>query len=484
MTVLPTIWDKKVILPIRARGVFALGVVLASLSLVALPRVVALDPDRRISQYGHTVWRIQDGVISPPTSIAQTTDGFLWITTAQGLMRFDGVRFTPWQPPQRQNLPGTHFSAIFGSRDGSLWIGTTRGLARWKDGQLRTYTDLEHPAGIFDIMEDDSGTIWATRYGSNAREAPLCSISKETLRCFGKKDGIPVGSGLGLTHDSEGNIWFGSKVLVRWRPGTPATTYFGEIAELAKGDGVNDVALGPSGTAWASLDGMGPQLGVRYYSGGKGTSYAVPGFDGARVRSGALLVDRLGSLWVGTMNDGVYRICGGVADHYGVSDGLSGNTAGNLFEDREGNIWVITDGGLDMFRDTALISYTTRQGVSDSLFYSVMALRNGAVLMGTGGALNILRKEDGKAAIFDQKVARQGVAPMLEDHSGVVWLGMDLALMRFQNGRFRDIQAPGRQPFASLGGVTGIAEDSVGTIWVLTPRGQLFSIVGEKIKQA
>jgi hypothetical protein len=284
---------------IRGRRVIVLGTVWVTLSLLALPPALALDPDRRISQYGHTVWRIQDGAISPPTNIAQTTDGFLWVTTAQGLMRFDGVRFMPWQPPQGQNLPGTHFSAVFGSRDGSLWIGTTRGLARWKDGQLRTFTDLEHPTGIGEIIEDDSGTIWATRYGLNAREAPLCSISQETLRCFGKKDGIPVTYGLGLTHDGEGNIWFGSSVLVRWRPGTPATTYFAEIArELAKGDGVGDVALGPSGTAWASLDGTGPQLGIQYYSGGKWTSYAVPGFDGARVSPFALLVDRRGSLWV------------------------------------------------------------------------------------------------------------------------------------------------------------------------------------------
>ena len=484
MTVIQTMWDKAVIVRIRARRVFVLGTALASLLPVALPRAHALDPDRRISQYGHIVWRIQDGAISPPTNIAQTTDGFLWVTTAQGLMRFDGVRFMKWQPPQGQNLPGTHFSAIFGSRDGSLWIGTTRGLARWKDGQLRTYTDLEHPAAIFAIIEDDSGTIWATRYGQYAREAPLCSISEEKLRCFGKKDGIPVGYGLGLTHDSEGNIWFGSKVLVRWRPGTPATTYFGEIAELAKSDGVVEVALGPSGTVWASLDGTGPQLGIRYYSGGKWTSYAVPGFDRARVRPGHLLVDRRGSLWVGTKNDGVYRICGGVADHYGVSDGLSGNDAGSIFEDREGNIWVLTDGGLDMFRDTALISYTTRQGVSDSEFHSVMALRNGAVWIGTSGALNILRKQDGKTAIFDRKVSGQGVGPMLEDHSGVVWLGVDLTLMRFQHGRFREIQAPGGQSFASFGGVTGIAEDPGGTIWVLTnQRSQLFSIVGDKIKQ-
>src|SRR3984957_13159662 len=477
MTVLETKWGKVVVVRIRARRVFVLGTVLANLALVALPRAHALDPDRRISQYGHTVWRIQDGAISPPTSIAQTADGFLWVTTAEGLMRFDGVRFMPWQPPQGQNLPGTHFSALLGSRDGSLWIGTTRGLARWKDGQLRTYTDPEHPTGIGAIIEDDSGTIWATRYGLYAREAPLCSISGETLRCFGKKDGIPVTYGQGLTHDSEGNIWFGSSVLIRWRPGTPATTYFGEIAELAKGDGVADVALGPSGTAWAA----GLQLGVRHYSGGKWTSYAVPGFDGARVHSEALLVDRRGSLWVGTRNDGLYRISGGVADHYGVSDGLSGNSLGSLFEDREGNIWVLTDGGLDMFRDTALISYTTRQGVSDRGFHSVMALRNGEVWIGTDEALNILRKQDGKTAIFDRKLSGQGVGPMLEDHSGVVWLGVDLALMRFQNGRFREI---GGQRFASFGGVSGIAEDPGGTIWVLTGRGnQLFSIVGDKVEK-
>ena len=484
MTVLRTMWGNAVVVRIRARRVFVLGTVLANLSLVALPRALALDPDRRISQYGHTVWRIQDGAISPPTNIAQTADGFLWITTAQGLMRFDGVRFMPWQPPQGQNLPGTHFSAVFGSRDGSLWIGTTRGLARWKNGQLRTYTDLKHPAGIFEIMEDDSGTIWATRYGSNAREAPLCSISGETLRCFGKKDGIPVGYGLGLTRDSEGNIWFGSKVLVRWRPGTPATTYFGEIAELAKSDGVINVALGPSGTAWASLDGTGPQLGLRYYSEGKWTSYAVPGFDPARVRPGALLVDHRGALWVATKNDGVYRIYGGVADHYGVSDGLSGNDVGPIFEDREGNISVVTDGGLDMFHDTALISYTTRQGVSDSEFHSVMALHNGAVLIGTSGALNILRKQDGKTGILNRKVSGQGIGPMLEDHTGGVWLGVDLALMQFQNGRFREIKAPGGQRFTSVGGVSAIAEDSGGTIWVLTATGQLFSIVGDTTKQA
>src|SRR5215471_5186230 len=159
------------------------------LCLLATSIANGLEPNRKLSQYGHTAWRIQDGAIPPPIAIAQTTDRFLWIATAQGLMRFDGVRFMRWQPPQGQNLPGAHFTALLGARDGSLWIGTTRGLARWKGGQLRTYTDLEHPVGISAIIEDDSGTIWATRYGPYAHEAPLCSISEETLRCFGRKEG-------------------------------------------------------------------------------------------------------------------------------------------------------------------------------------------------------------------------------------------------------------------------------------------------------
>jgi len=75
MTVLRATWGKAVVIRIRARRVFVLGTVLAHLSLVAPPCALALDPDRRISQYGHTVWRIQDGAISPPTNIAQTTDG-------------------------------------------------------------------------------------------------------------------------------------------------------------------------------------------------------------------------------------------------------------------------------------------------------------------------------------------------------------------------------------------------------------------------
>src|SRR4029077_390790 len=189
-----------------------------------------------------------DGAVAPGGSIAQTTDGYLWLGTSGSLMRFDGVRFTRWQLPEGHRLPGRSVTYLLGTRDGSLWIGTTGGLSRLKDGQLKVYADSAKPTGISAIIEDHSGIVWATRYKLGARDAPLCSVAGEALRCFGKKDGIPVPFGLGLAADAEGNLWFGSKVLCRWRPGTAATTYFAGISDkLPLGEGVIDVAVAPSG---------------------------------------------------------------------------------------------------------------------------------------------------------------------------------------------------------------------------------------------
>lgn len=444
----------------------------------------ALDPYRKISQYGHTAWRIQDGAILPGSPITQTTDGYIWLGTSEGLVRFDGVRFVRWQPPKGQSVPGRSFNALLGARDGSLWIGTTGGLSCLKDGQLRIYTDPTKQVSISSIFEDKSGTIWASRYGVHSREGPLCSVSGETLRCYGKNDGIPVDFVVGLTEDTEGNLWFGSSVLCRWRPGNPSTTFLDDVAEkFALDPTVVDVAAGPAGTVWAALNGTGPELGVRYYAGGKLTSYVVPGFDGAKVWSSNLLYDRQGALWVGTENDGIYRIHDGIADHYAASDGLSGNSVSDLFEDREGNIWLTTDGGLDMFRNTSIVSYTTHEGLSAAYVKSVLALHNGSVWLANLDGVDILRKEGKLTSFSGRELPGHRVTAMLEDHSGAVWLGDDLKLLVYQSDHFREVKGLQGQPFGRDGEVSGIAEDTSHRMWVTTLAGHLFSIVDYRVQE-
>src|SRR5215475_9796606 len=83
------------------------------------PEVAGLAPSRKISQYGHSMWRIQDGYLpAPPEAIAQTGDGYLWIGTDAGLVRFDGVRFSPWPSPRGERLPSDQILYLLAASDG------------------------------------------------------------------------------------------------------------------------------------------------------------------------------------------------------------------------------------------------------------------------------------------------------------------------------------------------------------------------------
>ena len=105
-------------------------------------RSSALDPNLQLTQVGDTAWRVREGYFSdPPLAITQTKDGQLWIGGEGGLLRFDGVQFVPWSPPEGNHLPGNRIFGLLGASDGSLWIETGSGLARWQDGKLTVYAN-------------------------------------------------------------------------------------------------------------------------------------------------------------------------------------------------------------------------------------------------------------------------------------------------------------------------------------------------------
>src|SRR5271170_5059353 len=112
------------------RAGIAFGILLA-----CCPCAVALNPSLDINQYAHTAWTIREGFFKGVIyAIAQTPDGYLWLGTEFGLLRFDGVRSVSWQPPTGGPLPSGRIRSLLAARDGTLWIGTEEGLASWKDG--------------------------------------------------------------------------------------------------------------------------------------------------------------------------------------------------------------------------------------------------------------------------------------------------------------------------------------------------------------
>src|SRR6185436_1546679 len=122
--------------------------------------------------------------------------------------------------------------------------------------------------------------------------------------------------------------------------------------------------------------------GVQRFVDGKTEEYSLPGVTG-KLNVIRMLRDRDGSLWIGTSTGGLWRVHNGRLDSFGASDGLTGDSIGTFFEDREGNFWVATLNGLDRFRDFAVATFTEKQGLADGRVLSVLAAKDGSLWLGS-----------------------------------------------------------------------------------------------------
>jgi signal transduction histidine kinase/ligand-binding sensor domain-containing protein len=449
------------------------------------PSALALNPALDVSQYAHTAWKIRDGFAKGSIlSIAQTPDGYLWLGTAFGLSRFDGVRNVPWQPPPDQHLPSTTITRLVAARDGTLWIGTWNGLASWKNGMLTQYAEL---AGwIFALFEDDEGSIWAGTNGPP--DGKLCEIRNGSVRCHSELGGVGHGV-FGLYKDGKGNLWVGLETGVwRWRPGPPE---FYAVPGLPNGR-MQGMADGEDGALLIATTGAVMRLA-------DGKAEVVHPFPAARrgFRVLRMLGDRDGGLWVAPAGRGIVHIHQGRTDVFSQLDGLSGDDIYDLFEDREGNIWVGTINGLDRFRELPVVTYSRSQGLSDIPWGGVLAARDGSVWFSTLDGLD--RLNQGQVTVYRQHRARpggretagsglpdEGVGSLFQDSRGRIWVSTLTGIGYLENDRFIHTVVPG--------GLTGaLTEDTSGNLWIanhdlglfrLSPRQELqripWAAVGRK----
>lgn len=448
--------------------------------LLLCSAVAALDPDRQISQYAHTAWRVQDGAFrGTPHAIAQTADGYLWIGTESGLVRFDGVKFELWTPPKGQALPSNRVYSLLGGRDGSLWIGTGAGLARLKDGRIENFAPSA-PGFIESIVEDPGGTIWITRsqVGSD-RQGPLCNVSGDHMECHGESEGIPFPYAQPLARDQAGNFWIGSSDgLCRWRPES-VSTYFPAGLKRTKGlAGVSALAPNPDGSLWVGMRPVGAGVGLERLVEGKWRNVEISGFEGSRVPVASLRMDRNGSLWIGTDNRGIYRLHDGTADHFGSEDGLSSDSATGFFEDREGNLWIVTTRGIDRFHDMPIESFSRREGLIGEEAGSVVTSTDGTVWIGNLGGLDVLRHDRLSAITSQNGLPGRLITSMFESPAGKLWVGLDGGLTVYDQGRFQPIRKSDGSP---LGVITSIIEDTEKNIWAESTHPALYRIQGSQV---
>lgn len=432
----------------------------AMVSVLAPAQASALDPDVRLTQYRHTAWRVQDGhFASAPHAIAQTSDGYIWIGTGAGLVKYDGVRFTPWVRPGETRPFTAAVYSLLSASDGTLWIGTATRLLSLRDDKVE-----EHVGGrINAIVEDRTRRIWVARSRPPDSAGGLCQAAGEKPRCIGGDDRLRLPYAVTLAEDADGHLWVGSSgQLLRWREDSHRSYFRGQLARFEGLQAVTSVVAAGDGVVWAAI----PREGFGVFRMLDDVPSSVTFTDARTANVDRLFVDRDRSMWMGTTNDGIYRVSGRRIQRFDSDAGLSGNAVTGFFEDREGSLWVATSKGLDRFRDSRVLTFSTAEGLSADLAGSVLAGDDGRVWIGNKGGLDVVEGN----TVTSIRLPGHNVTSLWQDHSRRLWVGLDNELAIYQGGRFSKVTS--REGSSLVGAVIAMTEDRDRDIWA--------SVVGAK----
>ncbi|MEO8359499.1 MAG: two-component regulator propeller domain-containing protein [Vicinamibacteria bacterium] len=477
----------------------ALPLVLALALAPAIVRAEAVergDPTRALTQYKVDGWQTEQGLpLNTVQCLQQTRDGYLWVGTAGGLARFDGVRFTTFELSDARQLASQSVFGLMEDAQGNLWVGNTRGAGIYRDGRFTVAFADEVTAGrrVWAFAQGPDGAVWA------ATENGLVRWRNGATKLYAQAEGLANLRLRSLAFDTEGTLWIGTTGggLVSFAHDTfEAFTPANGFPHLE----VRSVLADPAGGVWAATAGGG----LAHVHHGEIKTYTVE--DGLPTdQLTSLARDAQGSLWIGTWGGGVTRLAGGRFTSISAAGGLAGNQIWSLLADREGSVWIGTwVGGLNRLRNRAFVVFGTPEGLSNDNVRSVVHDKNGVTWVTTaGGGLNriedgivtkigkkeglptdetsslledrdgslwvgsytagVARITGGKIEIFGtaQGLPHIDVRVLYQDRSGTVWAGTRGGLARFQDKAFMSVRDTG----APLEGVSSILEDRAGTLW-------------------
>jgi ligand-binding sensor domain-containing protein/signal transduction histidine kinase len=437
---------------VTPRKTAVVALLAASTLLGRASSTAALDSRKVITQYGHDVWQVEDGLPQNTVNvIRQTRDGYLWLATEEGLVRFDGVRFTVFDSTNTPEMRAGFVTSIFEDTAGTLWIGTKGGLLGYRGGRFTPYGLPDKPSLLVTALAPaEVEGLWL-----GVGDVGLLQLRDGALVRHASNDQLPLSDVSKLHTDRQGTLWIGtrSKGLLSIRDGK-ARRY--TVQEGLSDDHIWALADGADGAVWVGTD--------------KGLSHLAR--DGTITNTilnesiRALLEDRDGNLWVGSNDRGLRRLHDGQWLQFGTADGLSNDTVWSLYEDREGSLWVGTNsGGLNRFRDGALTTIGVQEGLSSELLRSVYQHPDGALWIGTkGGGAN--RMKDGKISVLTPKagLSEDTVVCFSADREGALWLGtVRGGLNRWKDGKVTVYRKADGLPDDSVFALHGRSD---GSLWI------------------
>ena len=460
------------------RASFALGswIVRTVLLILAVSSPArALDPSRSLAQLHHTAWTIEDGAPPDVWALAQSPDGYLWLGTGAGLYRFDGVRFEQFQAANGEHLPSPNINALFAAPDGTLWIGFVSGdIARLRAGHLVTFAVGLPGAPVYQIVQTQNKTIWAALNGHT--HGGLVRFVNDRWQIVGAEMGLPGGPTESVLAATDGSLWVtAAKTLLVLSPGAKRFKTVGN--PIHDDDKLFEAA---DGQVWLSGN---VESGLRCVSADTGTPGAKPivrpdQMPAPGLASSHVIGDRDGVFWGSYQVGGIFRFspcrsagCGDQTsgarlEKFTLSEGLSSDLARPILEDREGNIWIGTNLGLDRFRMTNMVSVSGIPATSQHGFF---------IARGAGASVYVLSNDTLFRAfpgrhteVLDRFTASPSFISSAED--GSIWAGFRTGLTRLSRGKLQPVSLP---PDAA-GIVEAWMQDRTGSICVSVLRNGIF----------
>jgi signal transduction histidine kinase/CheY-like chemotaxis protein/ligand-binding sensor domain-containing protein len=421
-------------------------------------------PIKTLTQYVHEVWQQEDGLPEDDvTTITQTRDGYIWLGTEAGLVRFDGIRFTVFDQSNTPELTSGFIHKLHEGRDGSLWIGTDAGgIYRLQNGKFTAYPTPDGLSNdtVLALCETNDGSLWIGTEGHGLGRLKDGKFSRYTT-----KDGLSDDFVWALMGTEDGSLWIGTNHgLSRLKDG--------KFTLYTTKDGL------PNNVVWSLGSGRGHSLWVGTGGGlcqmRDGQLQALPGNEGAESdRVISLVEDHQGTLWVGTDGHGLERIQNGTVSAFTTKEGLSNDTVSAIMEDDEGSLWLGTfGGGLVRLKDANFVTYGNDPGLHLGGVDAVYEGHDGSMWIGTASA-GLARFKAGKVTTYTSKTGlpENEVLSVLEGHDGSLWVGTKGAgVARIYNDK---VTTYSTKNGLSNDSITALLEDPQRALWIATRTGGL-----------
>lgn len=414
---------------------------------------------RAPDQMDHHRWTSADNGPTQVGALAQTRDGYLWLGSNDSLLRFDGIRFVRYQPPDGEALGIV--SALLAT-DGGLWVGLRRSGLRFISpaGMDAHLPQAGLPTGvIYGLAEDPQGHVWV------AANDGLARYDGEHWRHVSIDWGFPGSQARAVFVDRDGVVWAANEEQLFYLPqGSKRFVDSGVTAPST-----SQIAQANDGSIWladrydGALQRYDPQTGEtrRLHTGSNGVS--------------GLLFDDRGALWVATVGSGILHLrkpsAAQLVDDqtlasYRKHDGLSSDLIWPLLEDSDGNVWAGTNAGLDRFRPRAVAAAPLPQ---HAVGFALAAGADGSLWAGTANTQSI-RLDSSDLHMLDMPPP---VSAAMTDRQGRVWMAGPNGIWRSNKTQLEKIATlPVEVPPDSS--VRAMALDAHGALWVSINRMGLF----------